>query len=74
MTRHVATVTVNEFGATVEYLDARGLERLDRLAVLTIPEQVRVTCTAYREDWRNATDALLAIYARGNVWARRVEG
>jgi len=49
MTRHVATVTVNEFGATVEYLDARGLERLDRLAVLTIPEQVRVTCTAYRE-------------------------
>ena len=48
--RHVATVIVNELGATVEYLDARGLERLDRLAVLTIPEQARVTCAAYRED------------------------
>ena len=71
--RHVATVIVNELGATVEYLDARGLEQLDRLAVLTIPEQVRVTCAAYREDWQNATDALLAIYAHGNVWARRGE-
>ena len=71
--RHVATVIVNELGATVEYLDARGLDRLDRLAVLTIPEQVRVTCAAYREDYESATDALIAIYAHGNVWARRGE-
>ena len=71
--RHVATVIVDELGATVEYLDARGLERLDRLAVLTIPEQVRVTCAAYREDYENAAHALELIYAHGNVWARRVE-
>lgn len=72
--RHVATVIVNELGATVEYLDARELEQLDRLAVLTIPEQVRVTCAGYREDFENAALALELIYAHGNVWARRVEG
>jgi len=71
--RHVATVLVNELGGTVEYLDARGLDQLDRLAVLTIPEQARVTCASYREDYENAADALIAIYAHGNVWARMGE-
>jgi len=72
--RHVATVIVNGVGPIVEYLDARGLDWLDNLTVIAIPEQARETCAVHRGDIEGAADALIAIYDHGNVWARRVEG